>query len=104
MEDERNPYVVDFCKVLIEKKGLELSGEALSKMIEDMYRLFENMLGKNMVAGLPSDKRSEYLVQHEKEGVNFEKIGQMFEAHISRPDEIIKRTMKEFATVFMKNR
>ncbi|MFA4915608.1 MAG: DUF5663 domain-containing protein [Syntrophales bacterium] len=104
MEDLRNPYILNFFNSLIQQKDLKLSSEGLSKMIEDMYRLFENMLGKNMVAALPADAKSEYLAQHEKEGVDFDKIGQIFGEHIPKPDEILKDTMKQFAATFSKNR
>ena len=104
MEDLRNPYIMNFCKSLIEKKNLQLSEDGLSKMLEDMYSLFENMLGKNMVAALPTDVQSQYLAQHESRKVDFERIGQIFEEHISKPDEILKDTMKQFSTIFLKNR
>ncbi len=57
----KNPYIMNFCKVLVEKKGGELQPEALKKLLGDMYRLFECMLGQNMIAALPEDLRKEYL-------------------------------------------
>ena len=104
MENLRNPYIMNFCKSLIEKKNLQLSEEGLAKMLEDMYRLFENMLGKNMVAALSADVQSQYLAQHEGGKIDFEKIGQIFGEHISAPDEILKDTMKQFTAIFLKNR
>ena len=104
MEDLRNPYIMNFCKSLIEKKNLQLSEDGLSKMLEDMYRLFENMLGRNMVAALSTDVQSQYLAQHETGKVDFERIEKIFGEHISKPDEILKDTMKQFAIVFLKNR
>lgn len=104
MGNLRNPYIMNFCKSLIEKKNLQLSPDGLAKMLEDMYRLFENMLGKNMVAALPADVQSRYLAQHETGKVDFEKIEQIFGEHISKPDEILRDTMKQFATTFLKNR
>ena len=104
MGNLRNPYIMNFCKSLIEKKNLQLSSDGLAKMFEDMYRLFENMLGKNMVAALPADVQSQYLAQYEGGKVDFERIGQIFGEHISTPDEILKDTMKQFATIFLKNR
>ena len=68
-----------------------------------MYIDFENLLGKNMVDALPDDMRSEYLAQHKATEVDFEKIGKIFEENISNPDEILKKTMEEFATLFSGN-
>jgi hypothetical protein len=57
----KNPYIMNFCRVLVEKKGEKHSPESLKKLLNDMYRLFENLLGQNMVKALPEDKREEYL-------------------------------------------
>lgn len=104
IEDLRNPYIINFCKFLIEKKDIHLSSDGLSKMLEDMYCLFENMLGRNMIAALPADLQSQYLARHESGKVDFEKIGHIFGEHIAEPEEILKDTMNQFATVFLKNR
>jgi hypothetical protein len=104
MEDLRNSYIVNFCEVLVKKKGKELSPEELSKKVEDMYILFENMLGENMVAALPAEKQEEYMAQYKKEEVDFEKIGMFFKENISDPDEIMKKTITEFSTEFLKDK
>jgi hypothetical protein len=86
--------------MLIREKGPELSTEELARKVDNMYCDFENMLGRNMIDALPVDKRSEYLAQRKDGVVDFEKIGQIFGEHISNPDEILKKTMREFATLF----
>ena len=91
---------MNFCQLLLEKKGVELSGEELARKVNDMYCDFENMLGRNMVDALPDDKRSEYIANQKNDEVDFEKIGQIFEKHISDPDKILKNTMQEFAKLF----
>jgi len=100
MENLRNPYIMKFCEELTRKKGLKLSSEELERKLDDMYCEFELMLGRNMIDALPDDKRSEYLAQQKNGEVDFVKIGQIFENHISNPDEILKNTMVEFAASF----
>jgi hypothetical protein len=101
----RNPYIMNFCKVLVEKKGEELAPEALKKLLSDMYRLFESMLGQNMVSALPEDVRTEYLrMADDLQNLNYEKIGAVFDSNISDYQQIMKDTMKQFAEIFLKNR
>lgn len=101
----RNPYIMNFCKVLVEKKGEQHESEALKKLLEDMYRLYEAMLGKNMVNALPEDVRKEYLAMAEDlRNLDYEKIGNVFDKNISNYQEIMKDTMKQFADIFLKNR
>ena len=101
----RNPYIMNFCKVLVEKKGEQLSPESLKKLLEDMYRLFESMLGQNMVKALPEDIRKEYLgMAEDLQSLNYEKIGNVFDANVPDYQKVMKETMKEFAEIFMRNR
>lgn len=101
----RNPYIINFCKILVEKRGEQLEPEALKKLINDMYRLYENMLGQNMVKALPEKAREEYRVLCEDlSNVNYEEIERIFDKNISNHDAIMKETLKEFAEIFMKNR
>lgn len=101
----RNPYIVNFCKVLIEKKGEKLEPEVQKKMLNDMYRLFENMLGQNMIKALPEDLRKQYLSMTEDlSSLNYDKIGEVFDESIPNYQEIMKDTMKQFAEIFMRNR
>jgi hypothetical protein len=89
----------------VEKKGEELSPEALKKLLSDMYRLFESMLGQNMVNALPEDVKKEYLAMAEDlQSLNYEKIGNIFDANISDYQQVMKTTMKEFAAIFLSNR
>jgi hypothetical protein len=101
----RNPYIMNFCKVLVEKKGEKAEGEALKKLLHDMYRLFECMLGQNMIAALPEELRKEYLAATEDlSKLTYDKIGEVFDQSVPDYERIMKDTMKQFAEIFLKNR
>lgn len=101
----RNPYIVNFCKVLIEKKGEQLEPEIQKKLADDMYRLFENMLGQNMIKALPDDLRKHYLdLTEDLSSLDYDAIGEVFDESIPHYQEIMKETMKQFAEIFMRNR
>ena len=100
----RNPYIMNFCKVLVEKKGEKTTPEALEELLENMYHLFERMLGQNLVNALPENLRKEYLgMADDLQKLSYEKIGEVF-ANVPHYDQIMKETMKQFAEIFMKNR
>jgi hypothetical protein len=100
----RNPYIVNFCKVLTEKKGESLEPEAEKKLLDDMYRLFENMLGQNMIKALPDELRKQYLsLTEDPSSLNYDKIGKIFE-NVPDYQGIMKETMQEFSEIFMRNR
>ena len=106
MECAKNPMIENFCRALVEKKGEELPEDAMERLIDDLYGLFQNMLGRNMVAALPETHRAQYLIQYEK-GANFidhEAISRIFGDQIPNPEEIMKKTLKEFAEIYFKNR
>lgn len=101
----KNPYIMNFCRVLVEKKGEKHSPEALKKLLNDMYRLFENLLGQNMVKALPEDKRQEYLMLCEDlNQLSYERIAEIFDKYVPNYQEVMKQTMKQFADLFMRNR
>jgi len=103
----RNPYIVNFCKVLLERKGEEPEPEAKKKLVEDMYNLYENLLGQNMVQALPEDVRRQYKeMANDLYSLDYEKIAEIFGTHISDEQEVAirKKTLQELADIFMKNR
>jgi hypothetical protein len=101
----RNPYIMNFCKALVEKKGEEHEPEVLKKLIEDMYWVYENLLGQNMVKALPEDLRQEYLeLSKNLDELSYDKIAEIFVKNISNQQEIMKETMKQFTELFMRNR
>jgi hypothetical protein len=101
----RNPYILNFCKVLVEKKGEKHEPDALKKLLDDMYRLYENLLGQNMVNALPDDVRKEYLALcNNLDELSYEKIQGYFDKAIIDYEQIMKDTMKQFAEIFMSNR
>ena len=96
---------MNFLKVLVDQKGEEHEPEALKKLLNDMYGLFESMLGHNMVNALPGDLKKQYLgMADDLRNLDYEKIGSVFDANISNYQAIMKDTMKEFAGIFMANR
>jgi len=104
-EPLRNPYILNFCRVLVEKKGEQHQPEELKKLLSDMYRLFESMLGHNMVAALPEDRRNEYLgMAEDLPNLNYEKIGSIFDKNVQNYEQVMKDTMKQFADIYLKNR
>lgn len=101
----RNPYIMNFCKVLTEKKGEKLEADDLKKLLDHMYKLFESMLGRNMIESLPEDLRKHYLSLTEDLGnLNYEKIGDIFDENVPNYELIMKETMKQFAQIYMTNR
>jgi len=102
---DRNPYIVNFCKVLAEKKEENLEPEVKKKLLNDMYQLFENMLGQNMIKALPEDIRKHYLsLTEDLDSLNYDKIGEIFDENVPDYQRVMKETMKEFAEIFMRNR
>ncbi len=106
MEHKKNPYIENFCRIMVEKRGEKLPPDAMGRLIDDLYALFVNMLGRNLMAALPEELQSQYLSQHEKSRnhIDYEQIAQIFGKHISNPEEIMRKTLKEFAEIYDKNR
>lgn len=101
----RNPYILNFCRALVEKKGEKLEPEDMEELLNQMYELYEYMLGRNMINSLPEDRRQQYLTMAEDlSSLSYEKIGDVFDADIPNYGQIMKDTMKEFAEIYMKNR
>lgn len=101
----KNPYIMNFCRALVERKGEKLDPELLKKLLNDMYRLFENMLGQRMIDALPEGLRKQYLeLIEDLTRLSYDKIGEFFDKNVPDYEAIMKATMKEFAEIFMKNR
>jgi hypothetical protein len=101
----RNPYIMNFLKTLVEKKGEQHQTEDLKKLLGDMYRLFECMLGQNMVNALPDEVRKQYLAMAEDlPNLSYKKIGAVFDENVKNYNLIMKDTMKQFAEIYFKNR
>jgi hypothetical protein len=105
MERPRNPFITNFCEVLMKKKGLELTDENKEKELDRMYSLYETMLGRRMVETLPEDKKAKYLeILRDLGQLNMEKIGEIFGEGISDPAAIMKETLEEFSDIYLENR
>lgn len=101
----RNPYIMNFCKVLAEKKGETLEPQPMKKLLEDMYRLYEYMLGQNMINSLPETLKTEYLsLTQDLTALTYEKIGEIFDKNVPDFERIMKETMNQFAEIYLKNR
>jgi hypothetical protein len=100
----RNPYIMNFLKTLVEKKGEQHQTDDLKKLLGDMYRLFESLLGQNMVSALPREVRTQYLAMAEDlPNLSYKKIGAVFDSSVKNYDQIMKDTMKQFAEIYFKN-
>ena len=107
--ESRNPYIEIFIRKLVEDKGEKLEPDALERLIESLNRLLENMLGRNMVAALPEEVRRQFVSQYDKgsRDVDVAQISQTFDRYITDPAEaaaIMKKTLKEFADLYFRNR
>jgi chromosomal replication initiation ATPase DnaA len=101
----RNPYIMNFLKALVEKKGEQHQPDDLKKLLGDMYRLFESMLGQNMVNALPEGARKQYLaIAEDLSNLSYEKIGDVFDTNVKNYEQVMKDTMKQFADIYFKNR
>jgi hypothetical protein len=104
--DCRNPYIESFIRKLIEKKGEKLEPDALERLVEDLNHLLENMIGRNMIAALPEEMRSQFISQYDKgsRDVDAAQMSQVFDQCIADPGKIMKETLKEFADLYFRNR
>jgi len=70
-----------------------------------MYRLFECLLGQNMVNALPEDVRKQYLAMADDlPNLDYKKIGVVFDTNVKNYEQVMKDTMKQFAEIYFKNR
>ncbi len=104
--DCRNPHIEEFIRKLIHEKGEKLEPDALERLVEDLNRLLENMVGRNMVAALPEEVRDQFVAQYDKgcRDVDVTQMSQVFDQYIADPAQIMKKTLKEFADLYFKNR
>ena len=101
----RNPFIVNFCEVLIKKRGLELSEQNKEKELDKMYNLYETMLGRRMVEALPEEKKAKYMAILKDLGqLDFDKIEQIFGDAITNPESIMKEALEEFSDIYLKQR
>jgi hypothetical protein len=103
---KRNPYIENFCRALVERKGETQDEDAKSKISEDLYKLCENLLGRNMVATLPEEVRAQYLADYHEgsRDVDFDEIARLFESHAREPEKILKETLRQVERLYFKNR
>ncbi|MFC2172082.1 DUF5663 domain-containing protein [Acidobacteriota bacterium] len=100
-----NPFIVNYFKALMKQSGEAIPEDPQDRRFEDLYRLFESMLGKSVLAALPTDKQSQYMAEFEKDpSLSFEMISEIFGDNVGNPDEILKKTMSDFSKIYFKNR
>ena len=104
--DCRNPYIEEFLRTLVKKKGEKLEPDALERLVESLNRLLENMVGRNMIAALPEDARCAFVSQYDKgsRDVDPAQLSDVFDKCIDDPAKIMRDTLKEFADLYFKNR
>jgi hypothetical protein len=104
--DPRNPYIEEFLRALIKRKGEKLEPDALERLVESLNRLLENMVGRNMIAALPEDVRRAFVSQYDKgsRDVDPAELSPVFDKYIDDPAKIMADTLREFAGLYCKNR
>jgi hypothetical protein len=104
--DPRNPYIEEFIRALIKRKGEKLESDALERLVESLNRLLENMVGRNMIAALPEDVRRAFVSQYDKgsRDVDPAQLSPVFDKYIDDPAKIMADTLREFADLYCKNR
>lgn len=101
----RNPHILNFCRVLLEREGIGPSEERYPRLVEDLYDLYENMLGRKLVAALPEPLRDQHIQRYER-GVDrpdYDEIARLFGKHVPDAERIMKETLREFAEIVSKN-
>ena len=104
--DTRNPHIQTFCRALVEKREAKLDDDTKEKMVEDLYQLYENMLGRNMVAALPEEQKKRFIEEFDKKNkeITLGEISEMFGENIPNPEEVMRKTLSELEGVYFKNR
>jgi len=104
--DPRNPYIEEFLRALIKRKGEKLEPDVLERLVESLNRLLENMVGRNMIAALPEDVRRAFVSQYDKgsRDVDPAQLSPVFYKYIDDPAKIMADTLREFAGLYCKNR
>ena len=104
--DPRNPYIEEFLRALIKRKGEKLEPDVLERLVESLNRLLENMVGRNMIAALPEDVRRAFVSQYDKgsRDVDPAELSPVFDKYIDDPAKIMADTLREFAGLYCKNR
>ncbi len=104
--DPRNPYIEEFLRTLIKRKGEKLEPDALERLVESLNRLLENMVGRNMIAALPEDVRCAFVSQYDKgsRDVDPARLSPVFDKYIDDPAKIMAETLREFADLYFQNR
>jgi len=105
VEKPRNPFIVNFLEALVRKRGLNLSEELQAQEIDRMYQLLETMVGRKLVAQLPEDKRAYYQgLCTDLSQLDFTKVAEIFGDSVPDAEGVMKETLKEFCTIYLKNR
>ena len=102
--DPRNPHIESFLRTLIERKEKKLEPDELERLVESLNRLFENMVGRNMIAALPEDVRRDFVSRYDKgsRDVDPAQLSPVFDAYIDDPAKIMKDTLREFADLYFR--
>ena len=103
--DRINPYIENFIRKLVEKKGETLEPDEHERLIEGLNRLFENMVGRNMVKALPEEVRRQFVSEYDKGSRHVDASGmsEVFDRYIEDPAKIIKETLAQFTELYFLN-
>jgi hypothetical protein len=91
--DPRNPYIEEFLRALIKRKGEKLEPDVLERLVESLNRLLE-------------DVRRAFVSQYDKgsRDVDPAQLSPVFDKYIDDPAKIMADTLREFAGLYCKNR
>lgn len=106
MEQKRNPFIENFCRVLVYRKEVGADDEAKERIVESLYDFLENRLGRNLVELLPEGKKAEFIALYERGARDLDEgvIKEFFEGHEIDFAAVLKKTMQEVAELYFRNR
>jgi hypothetical protein len=104
--EQKNPHIEKFIRKMIEKKGEKLEPDARERLVESLHRLFENMLGRNLLAALPPEVQSAFVAKYDKgsQDIDPEEIFRVFGQYDFDQAAIMKKTLKDFSDLYFRNR
>jgi hypothetical protein len=101
----KNPFVLDFIKKLMKESGEAIPDDPGHRRYEELYALFESLLGKNVLSAVPQNKQAEYMAFVKKNpSPSMESVGEILGGCIESPETILKKTMNDFKELYLRNR
>jgi hypothetical protein len=100
-----NPFIINLFKMLMKQSGEEIPEDPNDRRFEELYTLFESLLGKNVLASVPEDKQSTYMALVEKNPApSMDSIGELIGDCVKDPKAILEKTIVDFKGLYVRNR